>query len=349
MNIHNNVHVPSDALSYEYILNRQSNSEYLLNNITRCAIIFNYIKNKTDVNNMVENVFDEFCAIQDPASIPNIFLNNFETFMHIYLLERFGRMYNIFISEAELKSITYPIHAFCSGTTIVVLYSLNDLKKLINNISLYQYMYFNEKHFLMPRKGCENDENKYSLLVDRDNVEKMETNSLQNTLNDIQKAGIFNTEIKTNLLPSFNSYCNKVNNNSTLSNTLPDIKNTSNYKITNTMPLKDNKNPIVSTDEDFIQIQANFAKIWSQTNQIPLTYLIMITQILEISIRPILCTILTNTVEKNTTINKVRTDQLYKEFLSSFTHSISIDLNAHNNHKNNKATDFKYTNFLEFK
>lgn len=355
MNIPNYINVPSDTLNYEYILNRQSNNEYLLNNITRCAVIFNYIANKTERNLLVEHIFDEFCAFEDPSKIPSIFLKHFEAFIHIYMLERFGKMYNIFISEAEIKSICFPVHAFCSGTTIVVLYSKADLKSLVNNISLYQYMYFNEKYFLMPRRGCDdiNDEN--SILQDKDNKKLNEINELQKTMEDIQKAGILNSEVKVNYTSSFNSYCNKLNNNQqSITNVLPEIKNMNSYKITNANPLTDSNkkhNSLISEGmpSDLFQIQANFAKIWAPQNHIHLTYLIMITHILEVSIRPILCTILTDTVERNIADKKIKTEQLYKDFLDSFTHSVSIDLKAYMNAKENKATDFKYTNLVEIK
>lgn len=344
----NYMHVPRQNLEYQYILNRQSSNEYLLNNITRTAEILNFIIDKTDKNESIDSVYDKFCALADPSSLPRIFCQNFETIMHFYLLERFGKMYNIFISEAEIKNIAFPIHTFCSDNAIVVLYSKKDLKQLINNISLYQYMYFNEKYFLMPRKGCNDDTE--SLLKDKSDKNTAELSEIQKTMDEIQKEGIFNSETIIKNVPVFSSYCQKINNNLlTKTKTVPEIKNTSNNKLTNNINSFDNnkkKYSIISEklNSDRSQLQINFSEIWSAKNHIHLTYLVMITQILEISVRPILCTILTNTIEKNSIEKKIQTDQLYKEFLSSFTHSISIDLKAYTNHKENKSTDFVYPN-----
>lgn len=356
MNVPDYIHVPNSSVSYEYILNRQNNNEYLLNNITRCAVIFNYLNNKTDNNILVENIYDEFCGVEDPSIIPIVFLNNFELFMNIYLLERFGKMYNIFISEGEIKNITYPIHAFCVDNTIVVLYSLEDLKTMIQNISLYQYMYFNEKYFLMPRKGCENNgRNLESLLYDQTKPTQNDEDKLRETLTEIQKNGKLNSELNMEYSNQFSSYCFKLNsnnnniNNQPINNFADCMKNTNEYQIKNTNQLKDTnkKNTLINDDNmpnDFFQLQANFSTIWSPQNHVPLTYLIMITQILEIAIRPILCSILTTTVTRNVNDKKINIDQLYKEFLSTFTHSITIDINANTQSKDNKSTDFKYMN-----
>lgn len=364
MNTCNNINVPNQTVFYDYVLNRQSHNEYLLNNLTRVAIIYNYINGRKRKSNeddlIVDTIFDRFCSITDPSSIPKFFLANFETFMHIYLLERFGKMYNIFISEAEIENILFPIHAFCSENNVIVLYKAKDLKFLVERIGLLHYLYFNDKYFLMPRNGCADEESvRKSFLFDRNDRLNAEKTELEKTISEIQRTGIFNMEAKTNFNPGLNSYCNNLNiHQQRTTNTLQYTKNVDRPKLPPPHNLRDPRNNSSnesSTGGDrnkpsdtFLQIQSNFASIWSAANHVHLTYLLMITQILETAIRPILCSTVVNTVDQNlTSSSRPNKDKLYKDFIESFTHSVKIDLRAYINTKENRAGDYIYTNLTD--
>lgn len=342
MNKSNVINIPYDTLHCEFILNKQSNNEYLLNNLTRCAIIFNYLNKNTDSNVLIDNVFNEYCGIEDPSTIPSTFLKNFELFMHIYLVERFGKMYNIFISEGELEKINFAIHTFVKGKTIFVLYSKTKLETFINTLSLLQYVYFKEKYFLIPRRGCElNTESAYYGTEQKLNKSNDE---LSEIIDKIEKAGYFknNDPAQYN---SFNSYCNKLLNNATypIGMNKYEINDINNYKLANNNKIKNPNRKDYKLDDkipdELYQIQANFNKIWSTENFVSLTYLTTIANIMEISIRPILWALVSVIVEKDK--KNINTQHLYNEFISTFSHSVSVNLGAYSD-SNNKASDFKY-------
>lgn len=343
MNKTNVIHIPNDTLHSEYILNRQSNNEYLLNNLTRCAIIFNYLNKNIDSNIVIDNVFNEYCGIEDPSTIPAKFLQNFELFMHIYLIERFGKMYTIFISEAELDKINFAVHTFVKGKTIFVLYSKSKLEIFMNTLSLLQYVYFKEKYFLIPRRGCElNTESVYYGTEQRLHKSNDE---LSDIINKIEKAGYFNTNDGSTNYSSFNSYCNKLINNAAypMGAKNYEINDINNYKMANNNKIKNPNRKDYRLDDkipdELYQIQANFNKIWSVENFVSLTYLTTIANIMEVSIRPILWTLVSVIVEKDK--KNVNTQHLYNEFMSTFSHSVSVNLGAYTD-TDNKASDFKY-------
>lgn len=357
MNLPDYINVPKDYLTYNYVLNRQPHNEYLLNNLTRCAVIFNYINTPNVLfNSSVDEIFYKFCCIKDPSTIPKIFLKNFETFIHIYLLERFGKMYDIFISEGEIQDMVFPIHAFCSGRSVIVLYSKKDLKFLVDTQSLYQYLYFNDKHFLIPRNVDPSTEqpktSKKNFFVDKNKNIFMQKTKLESVIDEIQKSGQFNYQSNTTYIQKLNSYCNKLNSN-------PDLPviNEKNFNygslaaFGNTITKPNTKVSLTPNEQQNVpfnnRIQSNFADIWTSDNQVALTYLIIVTQILEIAIRPILCSITTNTIEHNIVDNKNLPSTLYKDFLSSFTHSINIDLHSTKHKHENQASDFKYNNLRQ--
>lgn len=373
--------LPEYIPAQTYVLNRQTHEEYHLTNLTRCAAIYNYIHANHAINASVNEIFQVFVDTENPAAIPKVFIDNFEVFFRLYLMARFGRMFNILIRENGQTMNNFPVNVFVNKDTIVAIYSRDKLSQFMNNVSTFQYLFFNEKFFLMPKRGHKPSLNIGNSLTTTDNSDR--STQIDNVIEQMRQRDVEispTTAFETGMGSSAGIDIHHRNRSfiddftlahqaaaqraSTCPSTLPPMADGNHAPTIADMPFTpvmkcqtpiinnrcgvlDNPLAAFNVDEQ-LQVQTNFAAIWHTDHHVPLTFLTTICHMLEVAVRPILCALMQQQVDNMAAMcpkpggTPPTVVNLSAEFENNLSHVITIDLKTCQHPKSSVASMYRY-------
>lgn len=253
--------IPQCGISTEFDTSVSSENPmyYRYKNITRVAIIINMLKRVT-VPRTVDDVFKlYFERFEDTKEIISLFLRNLDDFLVMYIRMKFPNVESIIASNStELVVDYYPVFSWMEQGVIFVSYDATRLEELLNK--------YNSLFFI----------GSSTFITDKNIYEEADLNTLKHTYRNTA------TRVLDSLLSKNYPQVDCIDRRNE-----KDVRNFR-YSGVNAKCMERQSYDANTFGENSDQIQKNLNEIWKDENETKLTTLIVLSEILENSIRPLI-------------------------------------------------------------
>lgn len=313
--------VIDDKMHLPFLLDRQTNGFYVITNLTRCAAIFNYIYHGVAKSPSVDNIFKQFLGHPNPQMIPSVFIEKFEEILYLYIRVRFGQHYIIIIEEVQTEGKSFPVTCFIENGFICVLYSRDDISRFINMVTTFHFLYNNDDTFVVNKLvGKTPDGCKGAIGSKTELEQRMTSETLEQIAKTYQDSGRQFEQLKSSFLNQLaigklniyksDDHLSQIKNPQ-MSASIPQVMVDS-IQTLRDIPIKPQPFNLVNTPvknedaENDLQIFSTINECWGDDNKVAMTFLMLITNFLDLCVRPLLSNMIsTSLITDNNIVREV--------------------------------------------